>query len=84
MCCCRMLQDLDGWKAAWEQFVPSDRIGTGYDLMPTTSVLSFKSAAQAGLQRRRLLVLAVLSAQSGPDVPAGVLQHICKLAELVL
>ncbi len=55
-----------------------------WNLMPTCALLSFKSAAQAGLERRRLLVLAVLSVQPGPHLPAGLLQHVCMLAELVL
>ena len=50
-----------------------------YNLMPTTALLSFKAALKAGLDRQRLLVLAVLSAQPGFHLPA---QHICKLAEL--
>lgn len=81
-----MLQDLDGQEANYISFglSPPELRSSDYNLMPTTALLSFKAAVQAGLERRRLLVLAVLSVQPGPHLPADALQHICKLAELVL
>ncbi len=81
-----MLQDLDGQEAYYAVFgIPDpDFCPPTYNLLPTTALLSFKSAAQAGLKRRRLLVLAGLAAQPGPQLPAEMLQHICRLAELVL
>ena len=82
---CRVLQALDGHEA--EDLVYGVQRMHGHlspKFWPTCALLSFKSAAQAGLKRRRLLVLFVLSAQPAPRLPAGVLQHICKLAELVL
>ena len=75
---CRLLQDLDD---PWAQ-------GKVLEPRPLNlqfpKVRSFKSAAKAGLERRRLLVLAVLSVCPGPHLPAEVLQHICKQAELAL
>ena len=81
-----MLQVLNGQEAYGEVLGlahPELRRPT-YNLMPTTALPSFKSAARAGLESRRLLVLAVLAAQPGPKLPAEMLQPICKLAELVL
>ena len=60
---CRVLQDLDG-QVAFTQFYgllsPFISPPHTYNLMPTTALLNFKSAVQAGLQKRRLLGLAVL------------------------
>ena len=84
---CRVLQDLDGQVAFTQVYgLGSPYISPPhtYNLMPTTALLSFKSAVQASLQRRRLLVLVLLSAQPGFHLPAKILQHICRLAELTL
>ena len=83
---CKLLQDLDGQEVHHKVsglLLPRLR-GQSNNFYPTTALLSFKSAVQAGLERRRLLALAVLSAQPGPSEPADILQHISKLAELVL
>ena len=81
----RVLQALDGVEADHDIYGIRRMHGDlSPNFSPTCALLSFKSAAQPGLERRRLLVLAVLSAQPDPDLPAGVLQHICILAELVL
>ena len=76
-----MLQALDG-----EEVYGLDNLEKPFDNYSILSahLLSFKSAAQTGLKTRRQLVLAVLSAWSGPHLPADILQHICKLAELVV
>ena len=85
-CFCRISQDLDGQEADYISFGlnPPELRWSDHNLVPTTALLSFKAAVQAGLERRRLLVLAVLSVQPGTPLPANTLQHICKLAELVL
>ena len=66
MLCLQGVQDLDGQVALTQVYgllSPCISPPHTYNLMPTTALLSFKPAVQAGLQKRRLLVLAVLSAQ---------------------
>ena len=80
-----MLQALDGIEADYDIYGIRRMYGElSPNFSPTCALLSFKSVAQAGLVRRRLLVLAALSVQPGPRLPAGVLRHVCLLAELVL